>query len=96
MQLSRLRFVFVVFFTFIGLLAIAPFTVRPPSFVESAKGTSLGSDATPSSLLKLAAPSKHAFVTFLEEFSGANKAEDADDLDEEDAYFTGKPCIPRF
>ena len=93
---SRLRFLFVLLITAIGIIGIAIFTLKPPQHAQTPNRTSFGSTVSsllssiPDTFSKPKAPPKFAYVAFLEEFSGANKAEDADDEGEEDAYYTGK------
>ena len=100
MPLPHFRLLFVTLVTALGIIGIALFTLNPPRSVRPTQGTRFAS--TLSSILnaipsKSLSPSlthtkpKHAFVAFLEEFSGANKAEDVEDEGEEDAYFTGVP-----
>ena len=96
MTLYRLKFLFVLVVTAIGIAGIALFTLNPPAYIKSTEGASFGSkvssllNAIPDPFSKPTKPPKYAFVAFLEEFSGANKAEDGG---EEDAYFTGEPSL---
>ena len=89
----RLKSLFVSLIAVIGIVGIALFTLHPPAYIKSSDGVSLGSKvsslltAIPDSFSKHKDPPKFAFVAFLEEFSGANKAEDGG---EEDAYYTGE------
>jgi len=92
MGLPHFRFLFLVLVTAIGLIGITTFNLKPPRYEQSPKETTFGSavssvlSSLPKPFAKPAASPKHAFVAFLEDFSGANKAEDEG---EEDAYYTG-------